>query len=187
MVSRQEARDSQRPRLLAALMSLVARHGYPDVTVAMLAAEAHVSLSTFYAHFADKEECLLAAYDDVADELLDVVASAGDREDWQDSVRSGVEAYVRWFVARPEAAATFVVDIHTAGRTALRRRQEVLERFRALLRHRGCETRAAAALVATLDAAVHERLVTGDLDALIGEIPALGQLAVALVGTTTTA
>lgn len=165
-------------------MRLVAQHGYPDVTVAMIASEAHVSLSTFYEHFGDKERCLLDAYDEVADELLAAVAGAADdQHDWQSSTQAGVAAYITWFVSRPDAAATFVVAVHTAGTDALRRRQQVLERFRALLREQGCDRFGAAAVVATLDAAVHEHLLDGDLDRLPQQIPALAGLVVAIIGS----
>jgi AcrR family transcriptional regulator len=184
MTTRQEARDSQRPRLLSALMRLVAVQGYPDVTVAMIASEARVSLSTFYEYFSDKERCLLDAYDQVADELLAAVAGAADdQQDWQSSTQAGVAAYITWFVTRPDAAATFVVAIHTAGADALRRRQQVLERFRALLREQGCDRFGAAAVVATLDAAVHEHLVDGDLDGLPAQIPSLAGLVVAVISS----
>jgi AcrR family transcriptional regulator len=187
MVTRQEARDSQRPRLLAALMRLVAEHGYPEVSVAMVASEARVSLSTFYEHFRDKEHCLLEAYAEVAEQLLTAVTTAAELTKWPGSVRAGVAAYVHWFASHPDAAATFVVAIHTAGPLALRRRQEVLEQFRTLLCDRGSDPLAAAAVVATLDAAVHERLVEGDLVAVLDTIPDLSSLAVAIIGTTVTA
>lgn len=166
-------------------MRLVARHGDPDVTVAMVASEAHVSLSTFYVHFGDKERCLLDAYEEVAHELFAAVAgAAADQQDWEDSARAGVAAYITWFVTHPDAAATFIVAVHTGGNAVLRRRQQVLERFRALLRHQGCDPLAAAAVVATLDAVVREHLVDGDLDRLVVQIPTLAGLVVAILGST---
>jgi AcrR family transcriptional regulator len=68
----------QRTRLLDGMTHVVARRGYTDATVAQAIAHARVSRSTFYEHFADKEECFLAAFEELgpvlASELLGVVA-----------------------------------------------------------------------------------------------------------------
>ncbi len=68
----------QRERLLDGMARTVARRGYTDATVAQAIAKARVSRSTFYEHFADKEECFLAAFQELAPvlgkELLAAVA-----------------------------------------------------------------------------------------------------------------
>ena len=68
----------QRERLLDGMARAVARRGYTDATVAQAIAKARVSRSTFYEHFADKEECFLAAFQELApvlgEELLAAVA-----------------------------------------------------------------------------------------------------------------
>lgn len=62
-------RSNQRERLLEGMVAAVARHGYPDATIAHAIAEAHVSRSTFYEHFPDKETCFLAAYAELAERM----------------------------------------------------------------------------------------------------------------------
>ena len=54
-------RASQRERLLRSVIAAVSDIGYPGVTVADIVRRARVSRAAFYAHFADKEECFLAA------------------------------------------------------------------------------------------------------------------------------
>ena len=73
-VGRDAWKASQRPRILDAITELVAARGYAGTTVKEIAGAAGVSLSTFYEHFADKEECFLAAYEQVADELFAAIA-----------------------------------------------------------------------------------------------------------------
>ena len=51
----------QRERLLRAVIAAVGQAGFRDVTVADIVRRARVSRVAFYAHFADKEECFLAA------------------------------------------------------------------------------------------------------------------------------
>jgi AcrR family transcriptional regulator len=65
LARRVDRRDSQPLRLFRALAELIAEEGWGAVTVAKIASRAGVSTRAFYAHFADKEACLLAAYDEM--------------------------------------------------------------------------------------------------------------------------
>ena len=68
-LARSEVAASQRGRLMTAMAELMADGGYGAVTIGELARRAGVSRSAFYENFADKETCLLAAYDRFAGEL----------------------------------------------------------------------------------------------------------------------
>ena len=57
----EEVARNQRERLFAALVAVVAEKGYEATRVEDLLELSGVSRSAFYAHFSDKEECLLAA------------------------------------------------------------------------------------------------------------------------------
>src|ERR1700716_2277521 len=57
----EEVRAAQRERLLRAVIAAVAATGFSEVTVADIVRRARVSKAAFYAHFADKEDCFLAA------------------------------------------------------------------------------------------------------------------------------
>src|SRR6266705_5391323 len=54
-------RASQRERLLRSVIAAVSESGYLAVTIADIVRRAKVSRAAFYAHFADKEDCFLAA------------------------------------------------------------------------------------------------------------------------------
>jgi AcrR family transcriptional regulator len=66
----------QRSRLLAAIVELVARDGYPQAKIGELAKLAGVSRATFYELFSDKEECFLHAYRNQADRLSEEIDQA---------------------------------------------------------------------------------------------------------------
>lgn len=131
---RDAMKASQRPRILDAITELVAARGYAGTTVREIAREAGVSLSTFYEHFTDKEQCFLAAYDRVADQLYGAIAEETRRAtNPREALETGVARYFTWFAEHPAAAATFVVEVHTAGPAALARRAEIHDRFRELV------------------------------------------------------
>ena len=75
-LSRKEVARSQRDRILRSIADAVAEHGYVMTPVADVLRRAGVSRETFYEHFANKQECFLAAYDASADTLLASVREA---------------------------------------------------------------------------------------------------------------
>src|SRR5919106_1114372 len=62
---------SQRTRLLEAVGRAVAERGYGAATIDDVVRGAGVSKKTFYEHFADKQDCFLAAYEAASEELRD--------------------------------------------------------------------------------------------------------------------
>jgi AcrR family transcriptional regulator len=168
-LSRETVAESQRERMLDAICELVARHGYAHTTVGGIAATAGVSRTTFYEQFETKEDCFRAAYDNVAQKLVDEIstASAG-LEDKRKQLAAGIDAYLGWFADHPDAAATFIVEVHTAGPEALEQRSNVLERFCQVIDANAPASRAAAsmAVVASIDSMAHELVRKGRADDL---------------------
>ncbi len=68
-LSREFIAEHQRERLLAAIADSLDEHGYDGTTVAAISGRAGVSKSDFYRHFASKDECFFAAYDDAVERL----------------------------------------------------------------------------------------------------------------------
>jgi AcrR family transcriptional regulator len=58
-----------RERIVAAMIAAAARHGYARASVAQVVRGAGVSRATFYEHFADKEDCFLAAFREVVEKV----------------------------------------------------------------------------------------------------------------------
>ena len=69
-------RASQRERLLRSVIAAVSESGDLAVTVADIVRPARVSRAAFYAHFADKEDCFLAATAEGRELLIAQVVSA---------------------------------------------------------------------------------------------------------------
>jgi AcrR family transcriptional regulator len=122
--------DAVRLDLTSGLAAAVAEKGYAASTIADIVAHARVSKRTFYEHFADKEECLMALYGQASDSLLEVVRSAGRPDQpWRERVHEGVAAYLAALEAQPTVARTLLVEAQAAGPRAYRLRQETQRRF----------------------------------------------------------
>jgi len=125
---------SQRERLLYAITEAVAVKGYAAVTLTDVVERASVSRRTFYEHFANKEQCFLAAYDAGAKALLErVVAAHGEADDWVERGRRAIRAYLTAFAEEPDYARATMVEILGAGPMALARRREINLRYAKLL------------------------------------------------------
>ncbi len=121
-------------RILRALASVVAEKGYPAMTVNDIASRASISLSTFYAHFADKEEAMLAAVDSGSAQMLATTLPAFRRApDWPHAVRGAFGAMFAFCAAEPEYTTLGAIDVYAAGRRVLERRDQVIEGMQALL------------------------------------------------------
>jgi AcrR family transcriptional regulator len=128
---REVVAESQRERLLVAMADATAAKGYAGVAVADVIERARVSRRSFYEHFANKEECFLAAYDAGVAGLLaataDAEAEAG--EGLLEAARAGTEAYLQILADNPAFARTFLIEVLGAGPEALARRDAVHARF----------------------------------------------------------
>lgn len=121
-------------RILRALASVVAEKGYPAMTVNDIASRASISLSTFYSHFADKEEAMLAAVDSGSAQMLATTLPAFRRAaDWPNAVRGAFGAMFAFCAAEPDFTKLGAIDVYAAGRRVLERRDQVIEGMEALL------------------------------------------------------
>ena len=122
--------DRQRSRLFAAAASVFARTGYADATAEAIAREAGMSKATFYEHFDNKEDCLLALFDAAIEQVLGAMRAAAQRHaDARPElrVRAMVEAFLATLAGFPDAARTLLVEIVGAGPRALARRDRALD------------------------------------------------------------
>lgn len=115
--------NSQRDRLLESMAAACAEKRYAEVSVADIVARARVSRSTFYEIFPDKEACFLAAYDAVLGRFVAEVIRAGrdPAMDWPDQIETGVETCLGFFAAEPAFARMCIIDMFSAGDSALAR------------------------------------------------------------------
>jgi len=121
---------NQRERMLLAVAEAVAEQGFVTTTVADIIARARLSRRTFYEHFADKEECFLAAYDTVVQQLLAAVGQAYEQADgWPQKVHDGLETFLAYLAAEPAFARMCIVEVVAAGAEARGRRDAAMRVF----------------------------------------------------------
>jgi AcrR family transcriptional regulator len=125
---------TRRDRLIAAMARVVTEEGYRAASVSKVVAAAGVSRNSFYEHFANKEDCFLAAYDAAVDQVIVRVRYATtEQPTTQAALEAGFGAFLGFAAAEPELAWLCVVEVLAAGPRALARRDEAMRRFAAFL------------------------------------------------------
>jgi AcrR family transcriptional regulator len=119
---REQVAADQRERLYEATIKSINERGFVVTTISDLVAGAGVSRRSFYEHFANKEECLLATYDALIERLTARIAEAYDPEDeWVDQIDSFVRALFEASSDRPDAARLVSVEMGAAGPVGIER------------------------------------------------------------------
>ena len=67
-----ERRRKARRRVISSALKLADKGSFRDLTIDQIARSAHVSRPAFYTHFSDKEELLLAAVEEVSEQLYEM-------------------------------------------------------------------------------------------------------------------
>ena len=122
----------QRERLLRAAALQFAAVGYAGASSESISRRAGMSKATFYEHFANKEECILALFDMGAQLVQDAMAQAAGNAptgDAQERLKAGTRAFLGVLAEHPEFAQTLLVEIIGAGPRAAQRRDQVLQAF----------------------------------------------------------
>jgi AcrR family transcriptional regulator len=126
--------EVQRTRLLQAAAEVFARMGYAEASAEAISREAGMSKATFYEHFANKEEAILALFDQATEVVLGRMAQAtSSSPDLQERVRSRLHAFVQALAEYPAAAQTLLVEIIGAGPRAMERRDAIMQAFAAAI------------------------------------------------------
>ena len=123
--------DVQRRRLFDAAATVFARVGYADASAESISREAGMSKATFYEHFANKEECILALFDVAAEEVLRQTSAAAEEggTDYAERVRHGIASFLDVLAQHPDQAQTLLVQIIGAGERGAQRRDAILGAF----------------------------------------------------------
>ena len=155
--------------MLVATLHCVAELGYPATTVADIVARAAVSRSSFYAQFADKEACFIAAYDFAMQHALARSTASTEAvapRSWRDRVRNELTSYLDVLADEPALATTLHVEVLAAGPAALEHRAELLGVLATRIADIGDLAQRGDAAVRELPPAAFA-LFTGGLDELI--------------------
>jgi AcrR family transcriptional regulator len=174
----------QRERLIAAMLKAASELGYRQATVQDVIDRAGVSRPTFYEHFANKEDCFLAAFDTTAMRLRDRIDAAAEKggANWRDRLRFSLEELLHFVGHEPDAARALIVEARAASAEALLRRDGLLDYFAVcvdtLVRDHLPEASnhseiTAAGVVGGIEALLYARLNKGELDDVDALLPSL--------------
>jgi AcrR family transcriptional regulator len=168
--------ESQRKRILEAMVEVVAERGYPETRVVDVIKRAGVSRKTFYELFDDKEGCFLSAYDIALAVLLRGTTKAFEAEPerpWPERLRGGLSAFLRIISEQPAAARFCVVDVLAAGPKALARRDAAVRQFTGFIDAGRAETDRELPGITALSLAggINELLYSEILDGGSGRLP----------------
>ncbi|GIF71978.1 TetR/AcrR family transcriptional regulator [Asanoa siamensis] len=169
-------RADVRASLELALAKAVAEKGYAATTIADIVTNARVSKRTFYEHFADKEECLLALYGDACTQIMTVLRGAAKpRESWPDQVRAVTDAYLATLDSMLPVNRAVVVEMQAAGVRAYRMRQSMQREFAQTLVDIVDDARAANPHVGPLTATMALALVGGITELMLDVVGPSGE------------
>src|SRR3954454_17676917 len=117
----------QRRRLFEAAATVFAQRGFAEATAEAISREAGMSKATVYEHFANKEEAILALFDEAATECMRQMALAADEQfdNCPEHVAAGTRAFSRTHADWPDAAQTLPVEISGDAPRATERRDGI--------------------------------------------------------------
>ncbi|PTL58186.1 TetR/AcrR family transcriptional regulator [Paraconexibacter algicola] len=126
--------DGPRERLLTALAQSIREQGFRGTTVADVVARARTSRRTFYEHFDDRGQALIALFDAVNDVAIRAIAAAVDpTAPWTTQVDQALDVHVGVIEAEPEITVSFVRELPALGAEAIAVQAAVTDRFADLI------------------------------------------------------
>jgi len=121
-------------RIAHAVASVVSERGLGAMQTSDIAAKAEISLSTFYEHFTDKTDAVLATIEmSGAQMMASAVPAARRAASWEMGVKALYEAMCAYFAGEPAMAQLAAVGVYGAGPGALARRDRVIDSLAEML------------------------------------------------------
>ena len=154
VTGRERIGEIQRARIVTAITELVHERGVAGITVAHVVERSGVSRRTFYELFSDREDCLLAAFEQAVERAAAVALPAyeaagveferggaggaggveserggarGAGGTWEAQIRAGLGALLGFLDAEPAMGGLLVVNALAADRPVLERRAGAVE------------------------------------------------------------
>jgi AcrR family transcriptional regulator len=103
-------RVDQRDRIFDAARHVFSTTGYANASIDEIVALARVSRTSFYRFFENKEDCMLAVYEDAIEGLALAFVRAAEAERPDERIRLGVAGVIRGLAADPEVARVVLVE-----------------------------------------------------------------------------
>src|SRR4051795_10361468 len=121
----------QRQRLFEAAARVFSTVGYAEASAEAISKEAGMSKATFYEHFSNKEECILALVDTAgqASRMAIAAAASSTEDNFEAKVHARVHAFLGGLAMFPEMAHVVMVDVIGVGPVGAAKRDEMLQAF----------------------------------------------------------
>jgi AcrR family transcriptional regulator len=127
--------EHQRRRLIGAMAEALAEHGYASVTTTHVSERAGVSTSTFYRHFGNLWDCVLAAYVAGADELCgEIDAACAGCDPRSAPLAVGIDAALAFLASEPALAQLLCAQPPREAIAVTAARRLLVSRLAAMLR-----------------------------------------------------
>ncbi len=137
-LSRHEVKQIQRIRVVAGMTHVLCRHGFEGASVDRACAAAGVSTRTFYEQFPNREDCLLAVFDEaVARATAPMRAAYSCEGSWVQRVRASLLGLLMFLDEEPSLARFCLIQALAGDDTMLVRRRRVLDDLAAAVQE-GC-------------------------------------------------
>jgi AcrR family transcriptional regulator len=158
----------QRRRLLLAFGEVASNGGLEAATVGRVCEQATVSRRTFYELFSDREDCLLAAFDQATERFARRIRPVFEEKGpWQERIRNALSLLLEQLDGEPDLARLCIVEAPRAGHELLERRRHVLEALAAAVDEGRAQTRSgtgpppltAQGIVGGVLSVIHTRLI----------------------------
>lgn len=126
---------SPRDRVLAGLAAALRERSYGEITVADVVRHARTSRRTFYEHFADKQDCLVALLEEENKRAVARVAAAvNPRSPWKAQVRQAIEAWIAGVTDDPGVQLCWIRVVPSLGDAARPLLRRTMAAFAGLIR-----------------------------------------------------
>jgi AcrR family transcriptional regulator len=117
------------------MIDAVAEKGYLETTVADVIRRAGLSRKTFYEHFANKQECFLATYDQISARAIRRVEQAYEQADgWPGRVEAAIGALFEAAIENPGAVRLVLLEINAVGPAGIERWERSIVHYERLIR-----------------------------------------------------
>jgi len=135
-MARARVERSQRHRLLAATVAVVAEKGYEATRVADLLEVSGVSRNAFYKLYRSKHDCFLATVDAIVEMAGPAVLDVYDQTPgaWDVRLAAMLDALAATIVAQPAMARIGWIEVYAAGPEAIERIEQIDVRVEKIVR-----------------------------------------------------
>jgi AcrR family transcriptional regulator len=186
-LSPEEVAENQRWRLLGAAAEVLAEQGHVNTTSTRVSKRAGVSPATFYQHFENIGQCLLAAYEAAAGCVHAICSEACAQEelDWPARLGVAVASTLRFLAVEPTTAHLLGTEAPAGEAAVAAARRAFVDRLAVLLAAGRADRPSGAArlpegterlLVAGALAICSERVAAGEVERLPELSPALVEM-----------